>query len=268
MITLISAAENTIEKLISISEQDSQAAIDWFKINEIIVNTDKFEVIADKKNCRMKDSYNLNINNQTINSENCVKLFGMEIDITLSFSKHISTLCKKTSNQLNTIGRTQKYKGFKEKEVLLNSFLLFNFNYCPLAWHFCSSKSFKKIEKIQDLALRILYNDSTSDYNQLLNKSSKASMEVKRLRNLALEIFKTLNHLNPEYMKEIFYKTTNLTHRPFNIKVNQNNTTKYGNNTTKYGNNTTKYGNKSLRSLRRHISNFLPKQIKMRNRLP
>ena len=86
-------------------------------------------------------------------------------------------------------------------------------------------------------------------------------MEVKRFRNLALEIFKTLDHLNPEYMKEFFYKTTNLTHKPFNIKVNQNDTTKYGNNTTKYG-------NKSLRSLRRHISNFLPKQIKMRNRLP
>ena len=49
-------------------------------------------------------------------------------------------------------------------------------------------------------------------------------------------------------MKEIFYKTTNLTHRPFNIKVNQNNTTKYG--------------NKSLRSLGPHIWNSLPKQIK------
>ena len=162
---------------------------------------------------------------------------------------------RKASNQLNAIGRIQKYMGFKEKEVLLNSFVLSNFNYCPLVWHFYSSKSLKKIEKIQERTLRILYNDSTSDYNQLLNKSSKASMEVKCLRNLALEIFKTLNHLNPEYMKEIFYKTTNLTHRPFNIKVNQNNTTKYGNNTTKYG-------NKSLRSLGPHIWNSLPKQIK------
>ena len=87
--------------------------------------------------------------------------------------------------------------------------------------HFCSSKSLKKIEKIQGRALRILSNDPTSDYNQLLNKSSKASMEVKCLRNLAQEIFKTLNNLNPEYMKEIFYKTANLTHRTFNIKVNQ-----------------------------------------------
>ena len=87
-------------------------------------------------------------------------------------------------------------------------------------------------------------------------------MGVKCLRNLALEIFKTLNHLNPEYMKEIFCKTTNLTHRPSNIKVNQDNTTKYGNNTTKYGNNTTKYGNKRLRSVGPHIWNSLPKQIK------
>ena len=106
-------------------------------------------------------------------------------------------------------------------------------------WHSCSSKSLKKIEKIQERKLEILYNDSTSGYNQLLNKSSKASMEVKRLRNLALEIFETLNNLNPEYLKENFYKATNLTHRSFNIKV--------------YQNNTTKYGNKSLRSLGPHI---------------
>ena len=95
--------------------------------------------------------------------------------------------------------------------------------------------------------LRILYNDCSSDYNQLLNKSSKASLEVKRLRNLTLEIFKTLNRLKPKHMEEVFYKTTNLTLRPCNIKVNQNNTTKYG--------------NKSLKSLGSHICNSLLKQI-------
>ena len=128
----ISAAENTVEKPISALEQDSQASIDWFKINEIIVNPDKFQVIVVKKNSRKKDSYALNINNQTINSGNSVKLLGIEIDNTRSFNKYISTLCKKASNQLNSIGRIQKYMGFKGKEVLLNSFVLSNFNYCPL----------------------------------------------------------------------------------------------------------------------------------------
>ena len=50
----ISAAENTIEKLISTLEKDSQAA--WFKINEMIVNPGKFQAIVVKKNCRIKDS--------------------------------------------------------------------------------------------------------------------------------------------------------------------------------------------------------------------
>ena len=114
----ISPDENTIEKLISTLEQNSQAAIDWFKIHGIIVNSDKFQATVVKKKCRMEDCYALNINNQTINPENCVKLLGIEIDNTLSFNKHISTLCKKASNQLNAIGRIQKYMGFKEKEAL------------------------------------------------------------------------------------------------------------------------------------------------------
>ena len=44
-------------------------------------------------------------------------------------------------------------------------------------------------------------------------------MEIKRLRCLALEIFKTVNNLNPYYMKKIFSKTTYLTHRPLDITL-------------------------------------------------
>ena len=108
----ISAAENTIEELISTLEKESQVAIDWFVSNEMIVNPDKFPV---KRNNKMKDSYSLNINQEVINSENSVKLLGVEIGNKLSFEKHISTLVKKASNQLNAISRIQKFMGFKEK---------------------------------------------------------------------------------------------------------------------------------------------------------
>ena len=111
----ISAAENTIQELIRTLEKESQAAIDWFVLNEMIVNPDKFQAIVVKRNNKMKDSYSLNINQEVINSENCVKLFGIEIDSKLSFENHISTLGKKASNQLNVISRIQKSMGFKEK---------------------------------------------------------------------------------------------------------------------------------------------------------
>ena len=64
-------------------------------------------------------------------------------------------------------------------------------------------------------------------------------MEVKRLRILALDVFKTINNMNPEYMKEIFHKTALTKRRPLNLGVNENHTTKYG--------------NKSLRCLGPHI---------------
>ena len=111
----ISAAENTIEELISTLENESQAAIDWFVSNQMIVNPDKFQGIVVKRNNKMKDSYSLNINQDVINSENSVIFLGVEIDNKLSFEKHISTLVKKTSNQLNAISRIQKFMGFKEK---------------------------------------------------------------------------------------------------------------------------------------------------------
>ena len=57
----------------------------------MIVNPDKFQAIVVKRNNKMKDSYSLNINQEVINSENCVKLLGVEIDNKLSFEKHFCT---------------------------------------------------------------------------------------------------------------------------------------------------------------------------------
>ena len=65
-VNTISAAEYTIEKLISTLEQDSHATIAWFKINEMIINPDKFQAMVFKKNCRMIDSFALNINKQIL----------------------------------------------------------------------------------------------------------------------------------------------------------------------------------------------------------
>ena len=95
----ISATENTIEERISTLEKESQAAIDWFVSNKMIVDPDKFQAIAIKRSNKMKYSYSLSINQEVINSENCVKLLGVEIDNKFSFEKNIPTQVKKASNE-------------------------------------------------------------------------------------------------------------------------------------------------------------------------
>ena len=85
----------------------------------MIVSPAKFQATVLKKNVKMKDSYPFNINGPTINSENSAKLFGIEIDNKLPFEQHISTLCNKASNQLNAIGRIQKFMGLRKKKFFL-----------------------------------------------------------------------------------------------------------------------------------------------------
>ena len=52
-------------------------------------------------------------------------------------------------------------------------------------------------------------------------------MEIKRLRTLATEIFKTINNINPSYMKNIFTPKTNAKMRPHDIIVRHHNAATY-----------------------------------------
>ena len=58
----------------------------------------------------------------------------------------------------------------------------------------------KKIEKIQEKALRFIYQDYASSYDTLLNKFQLPSLKVRRLRAIALEAFKILSNQTPVYL--------------------------------------------------------------------
>ena len=45
--------------------------------------------------------------------------------------------------------------------------------------------------------MQLLYNEFERNYSQLLGKAKKSSMAIVRLRCLCVEIYKTINRLNP-----------------------------------------------------------------------
>ena len=67
-------------------------------------------------------------------------------------------------NKLNFNLRIDKNE---EREALINSFVLSNFN-CPLVLILTNAKSVHKIEAIQKRALRCMFNDYESFYEDLL----------------------------------------------------------------------------------------------------
>ena len=69
-------------------------------------------------------------------------------------------------------------------------------------WQFSSNRSIEKIENIHKRCVRLTLNDYKSDHKTPLDKKdTKEFRKIRRVKTLAIEIFKTVNELNPNFMK-------------------------------------------------------------------
>ena len=170
----------------------------------MIVNSSNFHwiIINKKKQDHTKETFE--IGDKVIEASPSVKLLGVQIDDKLNFNLHITNICRSAANQWNAIIKLKWFLSFEAKKVLVNSYFYSNVNYCPLFCMFSSTKSLNKKESLQNRALRYLYSDYGSPYNTLLAKSGKVTMKARRLRSLCVEIYKSINSINPSSMNEIF----------------------------------------------------------------
>ena len=72
-----------------------------------------------------------------------VKLLGLQLDDKLNFNLHISNICKSAGNQLIELIRLKKLMNFEENRILIKSYFLAKFSYCPLVWMLFSVSSLK-----------------------------------------------------------------------------------------------------------------------------
>ena len=125
----------------------------------------------------------------------------------------------------------QSFLSKLNKLTIFHTFILSYFNYCPLAWHFCPENNSRKLEKMQERALRFVYNDFESTYDVLLSKVNIPSLHARRLKTIAMETFKILNEMAPPFLTNLVRLRDNLVYnfRYNNIlQVPQVRTTTYG----------------------------------------
>ena len=138
---------------------------------------------------------------------------------------------------------------------MVQSFVCSNFNYCPLVWYFSSSKSLQKIERIQERALRFLYNYHKSSYDDLLITSKKCTMQLARQGTLCIEIFKTIKNLNPTFIQCIFSSRTS------------KHPSRNPNNLNHFRPNKVTFVSKSLKAIGPQIGICLPNELKSADNL-
>ena len=154
----------------------------------------------------MPENFTIRVGDAHILPEHEVTLSGVTLDSRLNINTHINNILKEVSKKVNALIQIAKYLNTSQKTLLSSTFIYSQFNYCPLVWMFSGKDRNKKIDNLHKRVLRLLYDDYTSNYEELLLKDDSVCVHVRNLQFLMTKIFKTIHDENPHFMRDVFVR--------------------------------------------------------------
>ena len=211
----------------------ADSASKWYKANFLKGNLDKYQtMMLGNKNVTMN---NIIIDNYEVKSTKCLKLLGVEIDDSLRFDVHINNTCKKGSKRVGVLMRLRNLIPTETKLQLYKAAILPYLTYCHLVWHLCRSSDARRLERIQERALRAVFCDKSSTYDTLLSMAGLCSLRNRRLQDIGILMYKVMHNLCPNYISS-FFKFPNSSYilRNNDFIIPRFNTVTYGRHSLRY----------------------------------
>ena len=141
----------------------------------IMIKFQSMSLRSKHKNKQMK----IDVMSNDIESHSEMKLLGVTIDEHLNFSRHIGEVCKNASRKVGVLMRLRNMLTTSAKLKIFISIIMPQITYCHTVWHFfraSDSTIGRKMERVQERALRAVYCDTRSSYDELLRKAKLATL--------------------------------------------------------------------------------------------
>ena len=118
--------------------------------------------------------------------------------------KNITDICRKASTKIYASGRIAPHKDLSKRRMIMNSFFNSQFNDCTLTWMCHNRTTNRKINRLHERCLWIIYKDKQSSFKTLLERDSFVSIHNKNIQCQATEMHKVSNGLTPPLASNIF----------------------------------------------------------------
>ena len=191
---------------------DMSILMKWFNENYFVMNADKCRLLATNH----ADNVSITIGDEEIKGNKSVKLLGVTIDNKLQFDEHVSIICKKVSCKLHALARISNLIDKDKLCLIMKAFIESQFGYCPLIWMFHSRTMNNRINRLHERALRLVYKNENSSFEELLELDGSFTVHERNLQRLATEMYKIKNNLSPPFLTNLFPPTEN----PYNLRTN------------------------------------------------
>ena len=247
------ACDISLKNLIDKLESSASSVINWFKYNYMKLNDSKCHLLV----CGNKEEVIIaKIGNASIVESHEVKLLGTTIDRELNFKSHLTSICKKAGKKINALARLCKILPLQKRKIVMKAFFMSQFSFSPLLVMFCDRALNSKIESLHYRALKIVYMDNLSSFDELLRIDKSVRVHHRNIQFLAIEMFKVKLGIAPQFMADIF-TTRSISDDAIPGKLR---------NPSEFYNfenpRSVRYGTETLRSLGPKIWNILPNDIK------
>ena len=178
----------------------SKVIFQWFRDNQFQGNASKCHILSSTGK-----QVHVNIGTTQIENTQNEKLLGITTDSKLlSFDGHIQQICSRASAKLKALARIAPFMNITKRKILTNAFFNAQFSYCSLTWMFHSRKLNNKINKLPERCLRIVYNNNTLTYEELLETNNSVLVYSRNVQALAIKLYKVMNGFSSDIMKDVF----------------------------------------------------------------
>ena len=196
------ACDADISTVIRNLESETGSAVLWYDANYMKLNQIKCHFIMSSNSPEL---FWIRVGGQIIWESKQRELLGVIVDKKLKFDKHIENICKKASAKVTALSRLVKIVPLEQKKTLMNAFIEHQFSYCPLVWMFCWTREHNdKINHIHERGLRMVYDDYTSSYNELLRRNGSVNIHHHNIQLVAIEMFKVKYGLHVDLISCLF----------------------------------------------------------------
>ena len=137
-------------------EKDLGRVALWIHSNGLRLNVAKTQLMVLSRRGRREeaDSVRVKIGEVELQQQSCVRYLGVEIDRDLTWKAHIQKVYNQCMGKLAAIRRAGSYLPCHIRKLLYQAFVLPHLDYCSVVWNSCGATLGKRIERVQNYALR------------------------------------------------------------------------------------------------------------------
>ena len=194
-------------------EKDLGRVALWIHSNGLRLNVAKTQLMVLSRRGRREeaDSVRVKIGEVELQQQSCVRYLGVEIDRDLTWKAHIQKVCNQCMGKLAAIRRAGSYLPCHIRKLLYQAFVLPHLDYCSVVWNSCGATLGKRIERVQNYALRLILRKPPLTSSELLRRTlGWTTLEVRRRNALVCQVHRCITNQAPSYFSSKFTSNSSL----------------------------------------------------------